>query len=92
MSRTYYERPPATAKAARKAWDHFASTKGKSRGLRELFYSRHYNLDEGAHWVCILNMRDTDTMHFNFSTEDITWAISCDRLSRETPNQTDGAT
>lgn len=81
MSRTYKSRPPATARAARRAWDYFAATKAKTRGIKELFYSRHYDLDAGAHWVCILNMRPNDLDHWKFSESDLTWAVSCYRLS-----------
>ena len=83
MSRTYFARPPATAKAARHAWDYFLRTRGKTRGIKEMFYSRHFNLNGGAHWVCVLNMRDRDLDHWNFSESDLTWALPCDYLSRQ---------
>lgn len=80
QTKTYYERPPATSRAARRAWDHFLKKRGGSRGLEHLYYSPNYRGD-GPHWVCQVNMRESDTMHWNFSKECLEWAESAWSLS-----------
>lgn len=81
-SRTYTDRPPSTAKAARRAWDHFTKTKASARRpICELFYSP--NCDGGGPtWICILTILPNDTMHWNFSESDVTWTMSAYQLSR----------
>lgn len=76
MTRTYTSRPPATARAARRAWDHFTAkrTAGGKRPIAELFYSQHYQLSNYPHWVCILTILPNDTMHWGFGSENVTWA------------------
>jgi hypothetical protein len=81
QTKTYYERPPATARAARRAWDHFLTKRGGSRGLKEVFYSPNYDFSGCPHWVCIVNMRETDTMHWNFSEDCLTWAEPAHNLA-----------
>lgn len=82
QTRTYTTRPPVTARAARRAWDHFLKKRGGTRGLKELFYSPNYDWI-GPHWVCIVNMRDTDLDHWNFSEDCLTWAEPASHLAEE---------
>lgn len=78
---TYRERPPATARAARRAWDHFVRTKAsKNRPLIELFYSPNYRGD-GPHWCCEIGMMETDTLHWNFSKECLMFAVMANTLA-----------
>lgn len=82
-TRTYTERPPASARAARRAWDHFQRTRASERRpIKELSYSPNCYGD-GPHWICILEILPHDTMHWNFSESDVTWVEPAYRLQRD---------
>lgn len=77
---TYRDRPPASARAARRAWDHFAAKRASPRRpITELYYSPNYRGD-GPHWCCQIGMIETDTMHWNFSMEDLHFAVAASTL------------
>lgn len=81
---TYTSRPPVTARAARRAWEHFLKKRGGTRGLKELFYSPNYNYGGCPHWVCIVNMRDSDLDHWAFNEDCLTWAEPAYNLASAT--------
>lgn len=75
MSITYTSRPPASARMARNAWDYFQARRAtERRGIDQLFFCPNYDFSGVAHWCCILKILDHDTMHWNFSESDVTWA------------------
>jgi hypothetical protein len=76
VSVTYEARPPASARAARNAWDYFVAHRAtKARPISELFYCPNYD-HIGPHWCCILGILPHDTMKWNFSESDLTWSAS----------------
>ncbi len=83
MSRTYTDRPPASARAARRAWDHFASTRAKGRrGIAELYYSPNYDFTRCPHWVCVLEVLEDDTRNWGFGIDCVTYAVPCYHLGQ----------
>lgn len=73
MSKTYTERPPATAKAARHAWDYFAAKYPKNK-IETLAYSP--KCDGLPGWVCELRIPEGATLCWGASyTCD--WWIKC---------------
>jgi hypothetical protein len=54
--KTYTERPPASAQAARKAWD-ILTAKNPGRPPKELYYCPNYDLTCRKGWVMEWNYR-----------------------------------
>lgn len=79
-TRTYSERPPVTARAARVAWDYFmAHHFGGKRKIVELFYSANIEYSYRG-WVCVFEILDGDTDNWKFGIDNVTftagvWAI-----------------
>lgn len=89
-TKTYTSRPPASARAARRAWDHFARSRAsKARPLVELFYSPNYR-GYGPHWCCEIGMVETDTMRWAFSKEDLAYATAASTLAALISDTKDG--
>lgn len=75
MSKTYTSYPPASAPAARRAWDYFAA-KNKGRKIETLVYSQ--NCDGLPGWVCELHRPESATLCWGTS-------YSCDWWLKSAP-------
>jgi hypothetical protein len=64
---TYSERPPASARSARMAWDYFTAKKSNARRM-EVYYSPR--CDGIRQWVADLEVLPNDLMHWGTSYSD----------------------
>lgn len=78
MSKTYTTRPPASARAARRAWDYF-SRKYPKRKIETLAYSQ--SCDGIPGWVCELERPANATLCWGT-------AYSCDWWLKSAPAET----
>lgn len=79
---TYSSDNPPKRGNAKKAFDYFRR-KFPSRRIRELSYSPSCHGVRA--WVCELEMKPTDIMHFNFDKSCITHTVQCANLDLLSP-------